>query len=117
MAGADVDARDDEGNSPMHFAVSRGAVDSVRLLLRYGGDALATNAQHKTPITMAAATRQATAAAAAAASSPPPARQLPTGGDAASVDVKFTEEGSLGCVSTCCLPTTWMPTSAQLSNA
>jgi ankyrin repeat protein len=55
VAGADVDARDDEGNSPLHFAVSRSAIEAVRELLRYGADPLATNNQRKTPITMAAA--------------------------------------------------------------
>jgi hypothetical protein len=92
VAGADVDARDDEGNTPMHFAVSRGALESVRLLLRYGADPLATNAQRKSPITMAAASRPTSSNSATAAS--PPAAVLPTGGDATdSVEVTFTEEG------------------------
>ena len=91
-AGADVDLRDDEGNSPLHFAVSRGAVKATQLLLRFGADPLASNAQRQTPLTMAAATRTP-------ADGPPPAPgqgAVPTGGEATGVELVFEEEGSLG---------------------
>eukprot|EP01046_Picozoa_sp_COSAG06_P005262 COSAG06_NODE_233_length_19608_cov_129.527244_8_plen_380_part_00 len=89
-AGADVDLRDDEGNSPLHFAVSRSAVRVTQLLLRYGADPLASNAQRQTPLTMAAATREPADASTASA----PAK--PTGGEALGVELLFEEEGSLG---------------------
>lgn len=86
-AGADVDLRDDEGNSPLHFAVSRSAVRVTQLLLRYGADPLASNAQRQTPITMAASTRADTAAS---------VLPKPTGGEALGVELVFEDEGSLG---------------------
>ena len=86
-AGADVDLRDDEGNSPLHFAVSRSAVRVTQLLLRYGADPLASNAQRQTPLTMAAATRADTVA---------PVLPKPTGGEALGVELVFEDEGSLG---------------------
>ncbi len=88
-AGADVDLRDDEGNSPLHFAVSRSAVRVTQLLLRYGADPLASNAQRQTPLTMAAATREPVDTTA-------PAPPKPTGGEALGVELVVEEEGPLG---------------------
>ena len=90
-AGADVDLRDDEGNTPLHFAVSRQAVRVTQTLMRYGADPMAANTQRQTPLTMAALTREPADAPATSAAS-----GKPTGGDAVGVELVFEEEGSLG---------------------
>ncbi|MBX7074048.1 MAG: ankyrin repeat domain-containing protein [Pirellulales bacterium] len=42
-AGADVNARNEAGNSPLHETAIRGAADVVKLLLDKGADAAAVN--------------------------------------------------------------------------
>ena len=48
--GADVTARDGNGNSPLHLAALHGHLDRVRALLDRGADANATNIASATPL-------------------------------------------------------------------
>jgi ankyrin repeat protein len=52
--GADVQAINDEGNSPLHLAARRGAPEIAELLLRHGADPLAKNEWDETPLMLAA---------------------------------------------------------------
>ncbi len=51
--GAKIDLTDDEGNMAIHYAVSRGDYESVRLLLRKGSPYDVENDEKMTPIQMA----------------------------------------------------------------
>ncbi|UGU29886.1 ankyrin repeat domain-containing protein [Mycolicibacterium smegmatis] len=48
--GADVNAADDQGMTPLHFAVQRDSVDVVRLLLDAGADANLPDFKGETPL-------------------------------------------------------------------
>jgi ankyrin repeat protein len=48
--GADVNAADDQGLTPLHFAVQRDSVEVVRLLLDAGAEVNATDANGETPL-------------------------------------------------------------------
>ena len=52
-AGADVNARDHEGNSAMHHAASRGDVEMLKYLVSKGGDPLVVNREGQTTVDMA----------------------------------------------------------------
>ena len=47
--GAEVDARDPEGDTPLHIAVREGWPENVRVLLAHGADPLAANDDANTP--------------------------------------------------------------------
>jgi ankyrin repeat protein len=49
-AGADVDARDDVGSTPLHFAAKGESEDVVRLLVDSGADVNAVNSRGETPL-------------------------------------------------------------------
>ena len=53
VAGADVDARDHEGNSAMHHAASRGDVEMLQYLVSKGADPLVVNREGQTTVDMA----------------------------------------------------------------
>ena len=91
-AGADVDAQDDEGNNPLHFATSRGAVDASRSLLRYGADPIASNNRRQSPLTMVMDASQQ----AALAKQPAEVEQPFVEPIQDFVEVTFEKEGSLG---------------------
>ena len=52
--GAEVDARDEFGTTPLHAAVVRGSLDVVRLLIELGADIEAKSADGVTPLHVAA---------------------------------------------------------------
>jgi len=52
--GADVDARDGTGCTPLHFAADRGAVDALRLLVARGAEVDARDEDGQTPLHYAA---------------------------------------------------------------
>ena len=52
-AGADVNARDHEGNSAMHHAASRGDVEMLKYLVSKGADPLVVNREGQTTVDMA----------------------------------------------------------------
>ncbi|KZS85989.1 hypothetical protein B4U45_28765 [Mycobacterium persicum] len=49
-AGADVNAIDDEGSTPLHFATKGESEEAVRLLLDAGADVNAKNTKGETPL-------------------------------------------------------------------
>ena len=53
-AGADVNSRNESGNSPLHEAAIRGATKAVKLLLDKGADTTALNHDGHTPADVAA---------------------------------------------------------------
>ncbi|MBX9791034.1 MAG: ankyrin repeat domain-containing protein [Pirellulales bacterium] len=53
-AGADINARNESGNSPLHEAAIRGATDVVKLLLDKGADETARNNDGHTAADVAA---------------------------------------------------------------
>jgi ankyrin repeat protein len=52
--GADVNLRDDEGGSPLHFAAQEGHVDAVQVLVEVGAELEAATAKGWTPLHSAA---------------------------------------------------------------
>ncbi len=52
-AGADVNARDHEGNSALHHAASRGDVEMLKYLVSKGADPLVVNREGQTTVDMA----------------------------------------------------------------
>ena len=52
-AGADLDAKTDEGCSPLAGAARNGHVEAVRFLLREGADVTATTNDGKNPLDVA----------------------------------------------------------------
>ena len=61
MGGAIVDARDCDGNSPLHVAAAEGKTGMCSALLAEGADVLARNAEGKTPADVAEANRSESA--------------------------------------------------------
>jgi hypothetical protein len=55
--GADLTARDDWGNTPLHFAAWHGSPESVKALLAAGADAKVRNVVGDTPLHVAATSR------------------------------------------------------------
>lgn len=55
MGGAIVDARDCDGNSPLHIAAAEGKTEMCSALIAEGADVLARNAEGKTPADVAEA--------------------------------------------------------------
>ena len=51
--GADVNARDKDGNTPLHKAVDRGFADVVKLLLERGADPNIRDRDGRTPLDLA----------------------------------------------------------------
>ncbi|WP_330359017.1 ankyrin repeat domain-containing protein [Mycobacteroides abscessus] len=54
-SGADVNAKDDEGNTPLHFAATHDSAEVVRMLLDAGAEVDAANGKGETPLKCAAA--------------------------------------------------------------
>jgi len=52
--GTDPNIRDGDGNTPLHFAASKGCAEVARLLLRHGADPNAQDKSGKTPLHVAA---------------------------------------------------------------
>jgi uncharacterized protein len=50
-----VNARDDRGETALHFAAAKGSINIAKLLLAHGADARDTDASGRTPATVAAA--------------------------------------------------------------
>jgi hypothetical protein len=63
MGGANVDARDCDGNTPLHVAAEEGKTWMCSVLLAEGADILARNAEGKTPADVAEANRPENASA------------------------------------------------------
>ena len=57
--GADINARDDDGSTPLHSSswcrggLSSGTVEGTRLLLKHGADIDAENNEGRTPLQLA----------------------------------------------------------------
>jgi ankyrin repeat protein len=49
-AGADPNARDDAGRTPLHFAAQEGATDAVRLLIDHGAEVDSVDRYGNTPL-------------------------------------------------------------------
>eukprot|EP00698_Gefionella_okellyi_P025857 TRINITY_DN9632_c0_g1_i1.p1 TRINITY_DN9632_c0_g1~~TRINITY_DN9632_c0_g1_i1.p1 ORF type:complete len:1005 (-),score=178.88 TRINITY_DN9632_c0_g1_i1:44-3058(-) len=60
----DVGCLDFEGNSPLHYAASAGACDSIRILLKQGAEIDVVNLKHRTPLHEACLHNQRVAATA-----------------------------------------------------
>lgn len=56
--GIDPNLRDSDGASPLHFAASRGHVNTVIYLLEHGGSCVAVDKFGKTPLNDAAENEQ-----------------------------------------------------------
>ena len=54
-AGADVNARDSMGMTPLHWAAYRGRMSTIQMLLDQGADPAARNGDNDTPAMVAAA--------------------------------------------------------------
>jgi ankyrin repeat protein len=52
-SGADVNTKDNEGNTPLHFAVNSDSAEVVKELLDSGADIEATNEKGETPLNIA----------------------------------------------------------------
>ena len=52
-AGSDVNARDDNGETPLHVSAGSGHLDVVRLLMEKGADLFAEDKEGRTPSTCA----------------------------------------------------------------
>jgi len=52
--GADPNIRDGDGNTPLHFAASKGCAEVAKLLLRHGADPNAQDKNGETPLHVAA---------------------------------------------------------------
>ena len=50
LKGADVNARDNQGNTPLHHAVRKGDMKAIQSLLQAGADVNATNEKGETPL-------------------------------------------------------------------
>jgi hypothetical protein len=53
--GADVDAADEQGWTPLNYAAGRGDAEAVRLLLEHGADPTVTGRDNRTPLMIARA--------------------------------------------------------------
>ena len=53
MSGADIDAKDIDGNTPAHFCAEYGHQDSLRFLLTRHPTLFAKNSEGKSPIDVA----------------------------------------------------------------
>ena len=53
-AGADVNARDAEGMTPLMYAAKSGNIESVRILIESGADVTAQDSERRTPLSLAA---------------------------------------------------------------
>ena len=60
-AGADINAQDDEKNSPMHFAAAGGHATTLKMLIDAGADINAQYYKKKTPMHTATFYRRAKA--------------------------------------------------------
>jgi ankyrin repeat protein len=58
--GADKEAKseDEDKQTPLHYAASKGYLEFVRLLLKYGANIHAKNAEERTPLHCAAMSNQ-----------------------------------------------------------
>jgi len=51
--GAHLNEEDEDGDTPLHWAVRQGSLDNARLLLNYGADLFWTNEDDETPLDLA----------------------------------------------------------------
>jgi hypothetical protein len=97
-----VDAQDDEGNTPLHFAVSRDAIDGSRALLQYGADSMAANNRRQTPASsVLEAAQAATSVGDTEPAQPAAAFVEPL---EATIDAIFDGDGPLGLAFAECAP-------------
>jgi ankyrin repeat protein len=60
-AGAQMNVADQFGNTPLHYAAGKGAIDVVQFLIEQGSDANTRNKQGLTPFAVAVQKKQGTA--------------------------------------------------------